>query len=137
MEGALAGQRVHRSVVAGRKARSTRAAVRAKWDAATESTERLHARQTICFKYFVKMETVPSVVGAFEAKTKLAELLDRVRQGETFIITKHEKPVARLVGCGQEIKERREHATKALKSLRKRYSLGVLDVRQLKEDGRP
>ena len=83
------------------------------------------------------METGTAVVGAFEAKTKLAELLERVRQGETFTITKHDKPVARLVGCGQEIKERREHATKALKSLRKRYSLGGLDVRQLKEDGRP
>ncbi len=83
------------------------------------------------------MEPVTSVVGAFEAKTKPAELLERVRQGETFTITKHEKPVARLVGCGHEIKERREHATKALKSLRKRYSLEGLDVRQLKEDGRP
>jgi prevent-host-death family protein len=83
------------------------------------------------------MKPLPSLVGASEAKTKLAELLDRVRRGETITITKHEKPVARLVGCGQEIKERRENATKALKSLRKRYSLGGLDVRQLKEDGRP
>lgn len=50
MEGALAGQRVHRSVVAGRKARSTRAAVRANWAAATETTDRLQTGQTICFK---------------------------------------------------------------------------------------
>ncbi len=82
------------------------------------------------------METGTSVVGALKAKTNPAELLDRVRLGETFTITEHEKPVARFGGCGQEIKERREHATKALKSLRKRYSLGSLDVRQLKEDGR-
>ena len=77
------------------------------------------------------------MVGAFEAKTKLAELLERVRHGESFTITKHEQPVARLVGCDQEIRERREAATKALKSLRERYSLGGLDVRQLREDGRP
>jgi prevent-host-death family protein len=36
-------------------------------------------------------------VGSFEAKTHLAQLLDRVAQGEEFIITKHGKPVARLV----------------------------------------
>ena len=83
------------------------------------------------------MKSTTSVVGAFEAKTKLAELLERVRRGETFTITKHEQPVARLVGCDQEIRERRNAATKALKALRKRYSLGGLDLRQLKEHGRP
>lgn len=36
-------------------------------------------------------------IGAFEAKTKFSELLERVRQGEEITITKHEKPVARLV----------------------------------------
>ena len=36
-------------------------------------------------------------VGAFEAKTKFSELLERVRGGAEITITKHEKPVARLV----------------------------------------
>lgn len=36
-------------------------------------------------------------VGAFEAKTKFSELLERVSQGAEVTITKHEKPVARLV----------------------------------------
>jgi prevent-host-death family protein len=36
-------------------------------------------------------------VGAFEAKTKLSELLDRVERGEEVTITRHGKPVARLV----------------------------------------
>ena len=36
-------------------------------------------------------------VGAFEAKTKFSELLERVSQGAEITITKHEKPVARLV----------------------------------------
>lgn len=35
-------------------------------------------------------------VGAFEAKTKLSELLDRVEHGEEIIITRRGKPVARL-----------------------------------------
>lgn len=39
------------------------------------------------------METI----GAFDAKTKLSELLDRAARGESFQITKHGRPVARLI----------------------------------------
>jgi len=36
-------------------------------------------------------------IGAFEAKNKLAALLDRVEAGEEIVITRHGKAVARLV----------------------------------------
>lgn len=36
-------------------------------------------------------------VGAYEAKTHLSQLLDRVEQGESLTITRNGKPVARLV----------------------------------------
>ena len=36
-------------------------------------------------------------IGAFEAKNTLGALLDRVQRGEEIIITRHGKPVARLV----------------------------------------
>jgi prevent-host-death family protein len=36
-------------------------------------------------------------IGAFEAKTKFAELLQKVTRGQEFLITKRGKPVARLV----------------------------------------
>lgn len=36
-------------------------------------------------------------VGAFEAKTKFSELLEQVSQGAEITITRHEKPVAKLV----------------------------------------
>lgn len=36
-------------------------------------------------------------VGSFEAKTKLAELLDKVEAGETVTITRRGREVARLV----------------------------------------
>ena len=39
------------------------------------------------------METV----GLFEAKTNLSELVARAEQGEEVIITRHNKPVAKLV----------------------------------------
>lgn len=36
-------------------------------------------------------------VGAYEAKTRLSALLDLVEAGAEVIITKHERPVARIV----------------------------------------
>jgi prevent-host-death family protein len=39
----------------------------------------------------------PGRVGAFEAKNTLGTLLDRVERGEEIVITRHGKPVARLV----------------------------------------
>jgi prevent-host-death family protein len=38
-----------------------------------------------------------STVGSYEAKTHLPQLLDRVEHGETILITRHGKPVARLM----------------------------------------
>ena len=39
-------------------------------------------------------------VGAYEAKTHLSRLLERVEKGERFIITKHGRPVAELKPVG-------------------------------------
>ena len=36
-------------------------------------------------------------IGAFEAKNKLGMLLDRVESGDEIVITRHDKPIARLV----------------------------------------
>jgi prevent-host-death family protein len=41
-----------------------------------------------------------ATVTAFQAKTRFGELLDRVVRGEEIVITRHEKPVARLVPEG-------------------------------------
>ena len=52
------------------------------------------------------METV----GLFEAKTHLSELIARAERGEEVIITRHNKPVAKLVPIGEvsaEVVERR------------------------------
>ncbi len=40
---------------------------------------------------------MPITVGAFEAKTHLSDLLQRVEAGERVTITKHGRPVANLV----------------------------------------
>lgn len=35
-------------------------------------------------------------IGVYEAKTHFARLLERVRKGERFVITKHGRPIAQL-----------------------------------------
>lgn len=42
-----------------------------------------------------------ATISAFEAKTRFGELLDRVVEGEEIVITRHEKPVARLIAEGR------------------------------------
>jgi prevent-host-death family protein len=42
-----------------------------------------------------------SEIPVFEAKTRLSELLARAQQGETLTITRHGKPMARLVAAEQ------------------------------------
>ncbi len=51
-------------------------------------------------------------IGAFEAKNKLGQLLDRVERGEEIVITRHGKPVARLVpaSAGRNVDRAREAA---------------------------
>jgi prevent-host-death family protein len=58
-------------------------------------------------------------IGAFEAKNTLESLLDRVEHGEEIVITRHGKPVARLIPhSGSD----RAQARAALARLRKRAS---------------
>jgi len=82
------------------------------------------------------MKPLPKSVGAFEAKTKLGELLERVSQGASFTITKHDRPIARLVGFHEDRSAERAAATAELRDLRRRYRLRGLDARTLREKGR-
>jgi prevent-host-death family protein len=76
-------------------------------------------------------------VGAFEAKTHLSTLLDKVASGEEVVITKHGKPVARLVGVGQIDHARVGEAFERLKTLRRGTTLGGLSWKELRDKGRP
>jgi prevent-host-death family protein len=75
-------------------------------------------------------------IGAFEAKTHLSHLLDQVQRGETITITRHGKPVARLVPVGGSSRDDRRRAIAQLKELRKGQTLGGLSVRELIDEGR-
>ena len=58
-------------------------------------------------------------VTALEAKTRFGKLLERVVQGEEVIITKHDKPVARLVPEGRRNIESVRAAVAGLIELRR------------------
>ena len=61
-------------------------------------------------------------VTALEAKTRFGQLLERVARGEEVIITKHEKPVARLVPEGRRNLESVRAAVTGLIALREQIS---------------
>ncbi len=64
------------------------------------------------------------VVGAFEAKNKLGQLLDLAEQGEEVTFTRHGKAVARIVPAKQE--PSRGGARAAIRRLRERAEASKL-----------
>ena len=76
-------------------------------------------------------------VGVFEAKTHLSTLLDRVAAGEEVVITKHGRPVARLIGAQNIDRVRVNDALEKLKTLRKGTTLDGLSWKELRDEGRP
>lgn len=76
-------------------------------------------------------------VGAYEAKTHLSALLDRVEDGESITITRHGKPVARLVPLPGAPDRTVDEAVDGLLAFRSDHSLGSdLTVTELIREGR-
>ena len=78
-----------------------------------------------------------SSVGAYEAKTHLAELLDRVEKGERITITRHGRPVAQLVPPPGAPERTVEEAIEGIVGFRRGRRLGAgVSVKQLIDEGR-
>ena len=60
-------------------------------------------------------------IGAYEVKTHLPRLLDRVAQGESLTITRHGRPVARLVPVENEARDRARLAARRILERRSRF----------------
>jgi prevent-host-death family protein len=56
-------------------------------------------------------------IGLFEAKTHLSELIARAERGEEVVITRHNKPVARLVPIGRPLGDGAQRRLAALEAL--------------------
>jgi prevent-host-death family protein len=59
-------------------------------------------------------------IQASEAKTHLPQLLDKVEHGETIVITRHGRAIARIVPETDTRQAEVDHAIEAIKALRKR-----------------
>lgn len=75
-------------------------------------------------------------VGAFEAKTHLAALLDAVSAGEQITITRHGRPVARLVPAAAEPPSSVAQTIERLRRFSKGQSLEGLSLAELRDQGR-
>jgi prevent-host-death family protein len=78
---------------------------------------------------------MPEDIGAYEAKTHLPALLERVALGESFTITRHGRPIARLVPIARTGPDRRREAVERLKAFADGHTLDV-PVKQLISEGR-
>jgi len=85
-------------------------------------------------------------VGAFQAKNTLGTLLDRVERGEEIVITRHGKPVARLVpNAGHPDQDQvraaferlRESARQLARENPGRPAFDWEEMKKLRDEGRP
>ena len=83
-------------------------------------------------------------ITALEAKTRFGQLLDRVSRGEEVVVTRHDKPVARIVPVDRPAREEVRAAVVALRELRRAIAgrrerhpaLTAAEIRSLVEEGR-
>lgn len=85
-----------------------------------------------------------SHVTALEAKTRFGELLARVSRGEEIVITRHDKPIARMVPEGRPSLTALRQAVDELHALRRELTrrpgfkpLTNKEIRDAIQQGRP
>ncbi len=67
-----------------------------------------------------------TTIGAYEAKTHLPRLLDRVGLGESLTITRHGRPIARLTPIEKDDRERAAEAARRIEERRRRLGQATL-----------
>lgn len=76
-------------------------------------------------------------IGVYEAKTHLAMLLDRVESGEEVTITRHGRPVAKLVPVeGPDAKARVRALVEEIRASRSGLRMKAHELSALVADGR-
>ena len=76
-------------------------------------------------------------IGAYEAKTKLPELLRQVKQGRRFTITNRGEAIADLVPAESALQKDKAAAVEAFKTFMRQNPVRVaVNVKELIEEGR-
>lgn len=77
-----------------------------------------------------------NTISAFAAKTNFSALLEQVERGEQVVITKHGRPVAKLVPTSEtKNHERARLAVTRLQEFSKHLTLGGIDCKTLRDEG--
>jgi prevent-host-death family protein len=71
-----------------------------------------------------------------EAKNKLSELVDRVSRGEEFVITRHDRDIARLIPVKRPPRHNVAEAIAKMRAARKRRSATIAEILQWRGEGR-
>lgn len=83
------------------------------------------------------MSTDGKYIGTFEAKTKLAEILKRVENGERITITRRGTPIAEIIPAAKKYDQLTVRAAiAALRQFRLGRKVGDLSVRRMIDEGR-
>ena len=75
-------------------------------------------------------------IGTHEAKTRLSELLAKVRKGQEFLITNRGEPVAKLISVSKTDQSQTRLAIKEIKEIQGRNRLSGLKIRDMIDEGR-
>lgn len=75
-------------------------------------------------------------IGAFDAKTKLSEILRKVEQGERFTITLRGRPVANVVPSQNRDRQRAAEAVRQLLAMPKITGVSAETIKEWIEEGR-
>ena len=76
-------------------------------------------------------------IQASDAKARLPQLLDEVERGETLIITRHGRAIARIVPEADRRQAEVDRALTSIRELRKRtLKVSVEEILSAKEEGR-
>ena len=73
-----------------------------------------------------------NTIGIFDAKTKFTMIIDKVVSGNEFIITKHNKPVAKVVSIDKERSNVAREAAMRIRKLAKEIGIKKFDWEEWK-----
>lgn len=77
-----------------------------------------------------------NAINAVEAETQFASLLDRVEHGERITIARNGKPIAELVPVPPASQQDLNEVIRRIRELRRGQTLGGIDWRELRDEGR-
>lgn len=76
------------------------------------------------------------IIGAYDAKSHLSDILKRVAEGEVYVVTRHGHPVAKIIPAGDSVYEAPAEVIEKLRAFRRGRKLDGLELKDLIEEGR-